>query len=51
MFNLFERSPDFDRIGGGIVVQPDFAEYLEAFGYARPEMVAVATTRRRFLGT
>ncbi|MCG3129234.1 MAG: 2,6-dihydroxypyridine 3-monooxygenase [Phycisphaerae bacterium] len=46
---VFERNPDFDRIGGGIVVQPDFAEYLEAFGYARPESAAVPTTRRRFL--
>ncbi len=46
---VFERSPDFDRIGGGIVVQPEFAEYLEAFGYARPEQVAVPTVKRRFL--
>jgi monoamine oxidase len=46
---IFERTTAFDRIGGGIVVQPDFAEYLESFGYARPEAVAVSTTRRRFL--
>lgn len=46
---VFERAADFNRIGGGIVVQPDFAEYLEAFGYARPESAAVPTNRRRFL--
>jgi 2-polyprenyl-6-methoxyphenol hydroxylase-like FAD-dependent oxidoreductase len=46
---IFERTTAFDRIGGGIVVQPDFAEYLESFGYARPEAVGVSTTRRRFL--
>ena len=46
---VFERATDFNRIGGGIVVQPDFAEYLEAFGYARPESAAVPTHRRRFL--
>src|SRR5258706_16403743 len=47
--HVFERSPDFDRVGGGIVVQPDFADYLEAFGYARPESAAVPTMRRKFL--
>lgn len=46
---VFERARDFSRIGGGIVVQPDFGEYLEAFGYARPESAAVPTNRRRFL--
>ncbi|MEM9066174.1 MAG: hypothetical protein AAGB51_11860 [Planctomycetota bacterium] len=46
---VFERASGIDRIGGGIVVQPDFAEYLEAFGYAKPESAAVPTSRRRFL--
>lgn len=46
---VFERAADLDRIGGGIVVQPDFAEYLEAFGYVRPESAAVPTSKRRFL--
>ncbi len=47
--HVYEQSDQHDRIGGGIVVQPDFAEYLEAFGYARPEAVAVATKKRQFL--
>lgn len=46
---IFERSRSLSRIGGGIVVQPDFAEYLEAFGYARPDSVAIPTQGRRFL--
>ncbi|MEM9064185.1 MAG: FAD-dependent monooxygenase [Planctomycetota bacterium] len=46
---VYERSRDYDRTGGGIVVQPDFAEYLEGFGYARPQVVAVPTSRRVFL--
>ena len=46
---VYERSETYDRIGGGIVVQPDFAEYLEGFGYARPQAVAVPTSRRVFL--
>ncbi len=47
--DVFERSADPSRVGGGIVVQPDFADYLEAFGYARPESVAIPTVGRRFL--
>lgn len=47
--HIYERSEQYNRIGGGIVVQPDFAEYLESFGYARPETVAVPTTQRKFL--
>ncbi|MEM1330361.1 MAG: FAD-dependent monooxygenase [Planctomycetota bacterium] len=46
---IYERSQNVLRVGGGIVVQPDFAEYLDAFGYARPETVGVPTTGRRFL--
>ena len=47
--HVYERSAQPSRIGGGIVVQPEFAEYLEAFGYARLEVVAVPTHERRFL--
>lgn len=47
--HVYERTAAYDRVGGGIVVQPDFADYLEAFGYARPETVAVPTIGRRFL--
>lgn len=46
---VFERQSDIERVGGGIVVQPDFAEYLEAFGYATPGAAAVPASRRRFL--
>lgn len=47
--DIYERSAQPNRTGGGIVMQPDFADYLEAFGYARPETVAVPTVGRRFL--
>ncbi|MEM1165935.1 MAG: FAD-dependent monooxygenase [Planctomycetota bacterium] len=47
--HVYERTPDHNRIGGGIVVQPDFADYLEAFGYARPETVAIPTVGRKIL--
>ncbi len=47
--HVYERTVQNNRIGGGIVVQPDFADYLEAFGYARPENIATPTVGRKFL--
>ena len=47
---LFERSEAASRVGGGIVVQPDFADYLERNGYGSQQTIGVPTVRRRFLG-